>query len=572
MSENRTQTSRDILTDAQSKGTFATLTAYFRLSGPGWLQSAITLGGGSLTGALYLGILGGPSMLWLQLVAIVIGVIMLSAIAYVTLSTGKRPYPAINEYVNPVLGVGWVTATILANMIWIIPQFSLCFDSLETSLGQISETLTTKIVVSAVIALLAFGVVAMSFRPGMMSKLFDLFLKLMVGFVVVCFVIAAYVIFRQGGVAWNDILTGFIPNIFQWNNPSPEIVAITSELGSDVGKFWQDKVVEVQRSSMIGVTATAVGINMTFLLPYSMLARKWDKPFRGLARFDLITAMAIPYLLVTSCILVASAYAFHGKADDKFLDSDPQVVTESPFFKGSMKNLKARFEMANGKEALADLNKLDEADQKSTIAQFAAQLPQAERKLAATLVKPNAGQLAATLAPIFGPRNANLVFGLGALAMAFSTIVILMLINGYAVAEIAGHYDSTAWRLVGAFAAAAVGFCWWQLWTGDSKTWLMIVASTFGAILLPIAYIAFLALMNSDRLLGNEKPQGSRRWIWNILMTIGVAGAIVQAVGALMTKSKEPESFSFIIGGLVTFGLLALIGFSAKHFKSNTNQ
>ena len=32
--------------------------------------------------------------------------------------------------------------------------------------------------------------------------------------------------------------------------------------------------------------AAAVGINMTFLLPYSMLARGWDKDFRGLAVFD----------------------------------------------------------------------------------------------------------------------------------------------------------------------------------------------------------------------------------------------------------------------------------------------
>ncbi len=52
-------------------------------------------------------------------------------------------------------------------------------------------------------------------------------------------------------------------------------------------QFWSDKLVESQRSVMIAAAATAVGINMTFLLPYSMLSRGWDKPFRGLARFDL---------------------------------------------------------------------------------------------------------------------------------------------------------------------------------------------------------------------------------------------------------------------------------------------
>ena len=57
-------------------------------------------------------------MLWLQLVAILMGVIMLSAIGYVTLSTGKRPFPLINEHINPALGWGWLLTTITANMIW----------------------------------------------------------------------------------------------------------------------------------------------------------------------------------------------------------------------------------------------------------------------------------------------------------------------------------------------------------------------------------------------------------------------------------------------------------------------
>ena len=72
-----------------------------RLSGPGWLQSAITLGGGSLIGALFLGVLGGTNLIWLQLVAIIMGVVMLSAISYVTLSTGGKASPE-NISVTPI--------------------------------------------------------------------------------------------------------------------------------------------------------------------------------------------------------------------------------------------------------------------------------------------------------------------------------------------------------------------------------------------------------------------------------------------------------------------------------------
>ncbi|MFT5526348.1 MAG: Mn2+/Fe2+ NRAMP family transporter, partial [Pirellulaceae bacterium] len=89
---SKVDANRQLISDAKEAGTGALMVAYLRLSGPGWLQSAITLGGGSLAGALFLGGLGGTSLLWLQLVAIAMGVIMLSAISYVTLSTGEKPF------------------------------------------------------------------------------------------------------------------------------------------------------------------------------------------------------------------------------------------------------------------------------------------------------------------------------------------------------------------------------------------------------------------------------------------------------------------------------------------------
>ena len=104
----RIQKDRQLIIESRRKGRGATLGAFFKLSGPGWLQSAITLGGGSLSSSLYLGVLVGFSFLWLQPLAMILGIIMLSAIGYVTLSTGQRPFRAINEHVNPVLGWGWM--------------------------------------------------------------------------------------------------------------------------------------------------------------------------------------------------------------------------------------------------------------------------------------------------------------------------------------------------------------------------------------------------------------------------------------------------------------------------------
>jgi Mn2+/Fe2+ NRAMP family transporter len=558
---------REILSEAHSRGSVATLGAFFRLSGPGWLQSAITLGGGSLGGALYLGVIGGSSMLWLQLVAIVIGVIMLSAISYVTLSTGRRPYGAINEFVNPVLGASWITATILANMIFILPQFSLCFDVLDKNFGMFGEapTESSKIIFSAVIGVLAFGIVVLSFKPGFASRMFDALLKLIVGAIVICFVMAVVFLARTGKINGWEVLQGFIPDFSQWFKPSPGLADKINGLDESARIFWRQALVERQQSVMISTTATAVGINMTFLLPYSMLARGWDKPFRGLARWDLMTGMAIPFIVVTTCIVLASANAFHAKIDTEFQSDDWNVVQQSRLFKGTESTIMKRMEKADPNSLTPPASLVEDGSkqwQSEQVAKYIAGMKQDERIVASALVKPNTEALAKTLQPVLGNWS-NTVFGLGVLGMGFSTIIILMLINGYAVAEIFNRYQSNWLRIIGAGAACAVGFCWFWIWTGDSKTYLVIVASSFAAILLPIAYFTFMALMNNRELLGDEKPTGIRMTIWNVLMGVGVVGALLQSVAAVSTKIDSPNG-PYVIGGVVTFVILALVGFSAR--------
>ena len=587
---------REILSEAHERGLGATFGAFLRLSGPGWLQSAITLGGGSLGSALYLGMLGGTGMLWVQLVAILIGVVMLSAISYVTLSSGERPYAAMNEHINPVLGAAWITATIIANMVFILSQFSLCFDSLQLLMPKLEGAEKPKLIVSGIIGAIALVIVLMSYKPGMAAKLFDWILKLVVGFVVLCFVGAVVVLFQQGNIDWNTIGEGFKPEAI-WaslNSLSPQLTPLTE--GLDSADFWTAEVNRSRQTSMIAAAAAAVGINMTFLLPYSMLARGWDRTFRGLARWDLITGMAIPSVLVTSCIVISSASAFHGKADENILSSDPVAVQESLFFKGLMKPVAKRIEKVGESEAATALAKVNamptdaefeelrdkqveakDAAMAALMADYISKMPENERKLALAVVKPNSKMLASSLKPLLGER-AGFVFGLGALAMGFSTIVVLMLINGYAFAEIAGYYDSRVVRSLGAIIALAAGISWVWLWEGESKTYLLIVAGTFAVVLLPIAYFAFFLMMNSKTLLDDDKPRGLWMLIWNLLMGIGVAGAVAAAYFAIKGKLSEGfvQSISagefsgtlndgLIVGGVLTFLLLMLIGFSGRN-------
>ena len=140
-----------------SKGLGAKLALYTRKSGPGWLQGAITLGGGSLAGALYLGVVMGYNMMWLQPLAMILGVIMLSAISYVTLSTGGRPLQSINQHVSPVLGWAWIIATLMANIVWCMPQFNLGRAAIQQNLlPSIGSGNASTIAICVVLFVVAF--------------------------------------------------------------------------------------------------------------------------------------------------------------------------------------------------------------------------------------------------------------------------------------------------------------------------------------------------------------------------------------------------------------------------------
>ncbi|MBT5322825.1 MAG: hypothetical protein HOL43_10700, partial [Verrucomicrobiales bacterium] len=68
---------KELLTSVENASTSKKIKTYTKLSGPGWLQGAITLGGGSLAGSLYLGVIGGTQLLWLQPLMMIFGVLML---------------------------------------------------------------------------------------------------------------------------------------------------------------------------------------------------------------------------------------------------------------------------------------------------------------------------------------------------------------------------------------------------------------------------------------------------------------------------------------------------------------
>ncbi|MHC4574684.1 MAG: divalent metal cation transporter [Planctomycetota bacterium] len=533
---------RRLLTAAREKGRLATLGAFVRLSGPGWLQSAITLGGGSLAGSLYLGVLAGASLLWLQPLAMILGIVMLSAISYVALSTGERPFQAINRHVNPVLGWGWAIATLMANLVWALPQFALATAAIRQNLmpavvgPDAMPEVAGKLVVCGTICLICIIVVWFYDTGSWGIKLFEVLLKLMVGVIVVCFFgVVIKLSFAKEALGWGTILRGFVPDLGLLTAPAKTFAPFIAEVDSRFRRFWIDTIVGQQRDVMVTAVSAAVGINMTFLLPYSMLRRGWDKTFRGLAIFDLATGLFVPFMLATGCVIIASAAQFHTRPAPGFLgekDKPGAAVQPAKNLVGKYKKLTAaRLKYELGSDAFARLTQEEKEKQVEA-------LPAADRKMAAMLVKRDAFNLARSLSPLTGDIFAHYVFGIGVIGMGISSIIILMLVNGFVVCEMAGiQPKGRAHRL--ASLMPCIGVLGPFIWTGGkAQFWLAIPTSMFAMVLLPIAYFTFYLLMNQRSLLGDNMPRGGRRAAWNLLMAVAAGLAAFGSIWSLWSKLR----------------------------------
>lgn len=64
---------------------------------------------------------------------------------------------------------------------------------------------------------------------------------------------------------------------------------------------------------VLGQLGAAVGVNMTFLYPYTLLARGWGKAHKGLKNFDLGTSMFLPFILATSLVIIACANTLYAQ-------------------------------------------------------------------------------------------------------------------------------------------------------------------------------------------------------------------------------------------------------------------
>lgn len=554
---DRIERDRQLINDARAKGKGPLFGVFVRLSGPGWLQSAITLGGGTLSNSLYLAVLTGFTFLWLQPVAMAVGVVMLSAIAYVTLSTGERPLRAINTHINPVLGWSWLFASMVANLVWSMPQFGL-------ALAAFTKMLFPQILgvdgpfgsygrLIAALCILAINILFLVLYSsgGRGMKMFETIIKCMVGLTVLCFFGVVFVVTRNGLADWREYMGGFIPRFNMMFQPGPKLLPFLEQVPEQFRVFWTGKILSDQRDFIISAFATAVGINMTIMFPYSMMRKGWDRDFRGLAIFDLSTGLLIPFLIATSCIVIAAGTQLHAKAQAGLVSPyDEQgnlIAVEASLVKGFNGLLEERLRDEIGGEAFAQLSTEE-------IVSRTEAFEESERVMAAMLVRRDAPQLAASLEPLTGSTVSRFVFGFGILGMGISAATMLMIINSLCFCELLNR-PAKGWPQIVGGAMTSISLFVMLAWDGA----LMAAAtptSVFCMTLLPLAYLSFFLLMNQKKVLKDDLPRGGKRILWNSLMLVSLFCAFFGSIWGIY--GKLGQTWTIVIFG--AFSILVYLG------------
>jgi Mn2+/Fe2+ NRAMP family transporter len=436
------------LAAVESKGLLHRWLVYGRKSGPGWLQSALVLGSGSAMASLYAGAYLQYKLLWVQPLAMALGIVMFAAMSYQTLSTGIRPFDAMRRFIHPAVAWGWAIGALVATIIWHLPQYALAAGMTDDMIKAVATRWEpSPTVQNLVLIAIGLGVLAIStavvwcYSSGHRGiRIYERTLKTLVWMIILAFLIVIYKAVRRGGMEWGALFKGFLP-----------LHVPTDRRGVSI---------------VMAAFSAATGINATFLFPYTLLARGWGKEHRGLSRFDLLTGMMVPFCIVTSLMVIATGCTIYNPVEF--------AARPSP--------------MLHPTEAAAMLQSVG-------------------------------------LSLFFS----RIVFGLGVLGMALTSITMHMLICGFAACEIFG-VEPGGWRYrLACLIPAPAGVAGVVLWPYIGS-WIAIPTSAICGLMLPIAFIAFFILNNSKKYLGEHKPTGTKALVWNIAMLVSISATMASII------------------------------------------
>ncbi|MBI2422758.1 MAG: FAD:protein FMN transferase [Candidatus Hydrogenedentes bacterium] len=276
------------LRDLAGKPMAARARGYMRLTGPGYMQSAMTLGGGSIAGCVTMATVLGYELLWVQPVAIVLGACVLCAVAKQTCHTGEKPYDVFWKRLSPALALAWAIGSLIATILWHIPQYSLTARGvilLSEGAGLNLDHTGGKAFIGITVLGAAIAILYLYNSGARGLRIYERLVKVLVWMIVAAFALAA----GFSGIDWGRVFMGITGISF--------IQTLIAHGG----------VPETAIAPIVGSISAAVGVNMVFLYPYSLLNKNWGKEYKELAYFDLALGMVLPFILATGFMVLAVA-------------------------------------------------------------------------------------------------------------------------------------------------------------------------------------------------------------------------------------------------------------------------
>ncbi|MDR2345581.1 MAG: divalent metal cation transporter [Planctomycetaceae bacterium] len=489
----------ELLQDIAKRPFFSRAFGYIKLTGPGLLQGAMTLGAGSAAASVVAGASFGYKLLWVQPVAMFLGVMMFAAVSNIVLTKKtERPYWGFMREMKSIwspfviIVFFWALGTIMSSVIWHFPQYTLAAGAARSIVQQFSpesvldneveiekrnwfgfgdvqidkqtkSPIMVKVtkytalgytvsVITGVIILLVNIIVVFNYgRGGIGIKVYEWFLRFMMALVFLTFFIVVILNFHK--IDWLEVLRGFT---------------------GYYGIPYNDDPVEYAKTvtMVLGMLGAAVGINMTFLYPYSLLKKGWGEEHKTLAKWDLGMTLFIPFTIVTSLIMLG--------------------MTVSGVYEGK--------DVVN-----------------STI-----------NPLAAAVALQSGGLISKELATV--------IFCGGLFGMTFGAISAHMTCCGFTLCEMFG-LKQTTWKfrlftLVPSIGVFGVVF--------KLPFWFPVMASAVCLTMLPIAYLIFIILSNKRSYIGDAVGKGVKRWIFNAILVVALILAIFGSSVKIKTDVITP--------------------------------
>lgn len=542
-----------ILEKANAQGGIKKVLIFSKISGPGiWLTLA-ALSAGSLIGSLGLGQWLGTEALWVQASAMLLGIFSLWAVSQISLNTQQSLFSLMKNEWNPSLAWWFAGSALVTNFAWCMPQFRFGAEITGSILFPPLDNKGGKIGVAFVLLCLSIFLSFWYERSGLHSKLFQWILRLILFSLIGCLGVSVCMLIPGSGLSFSSIFSGFLPDLNNLTNTSPRFEALLSQTG-EFRSFWEENLVSRQKELILITFSSTLGVNLLFSLPLLLLGRGWRRDHNQFAKFNLFIGLFIPFVLCSSCLTILSAVA-HQKMIHS-LNEEVSVNTKYSESETIRNLLKERIIFEIGEEQFQSLPPFQQDEKIESLSK--------PNYILAHLVSQSDTKKWIHYLSDSGKEPVKYLLGIVVLLISFSTIVILMVLNGHLICEILGKPHKGAPFQTGSLllAVSSIGpFVW-----SDQDAWVADPSYFLSLAIIPYILLSFLLMLNSKELLGRQYPQGVKGFSLNL----GVCLSFLLLGSCSFYLVWNHTWGNFPIGqALVTLiGILVLIGyFSLKNKK-----